>query len=153
MCGRKKCLITIAFLILRCFRCQAINSNLLSRYCLSGKLSFKEEDKRVNIFPRGINSKVKRLVFEPVYYDVWIEYDIHWATGTPSSDGFMPFPKAVAQSEKKTTPSRIWTSLPDSISYVVNNVSRPYGNLLSFLLRCGTRTYERGTQWDSNSLV
>ena len=28
-----------------------------------------------------------------------------------------------------------------------------YGNLLSFLLRCGTRPYERGTQWDSNSLV
>ena len=27
------------------------------------------------------------------------------------------------------------------------------GNLLSFLLRCGTRPYERGTQWDSNSLV
>ena len=26
------------------------------------------------------------------------------------------------------------------------------GNLLSFLLRCGTRPYERGTQWDSNSL-
>ena len=26
-------------------------------------------------------------------------------------------------------------------------------NLLSFLLRCGTRPYERGTQWDSNSLV
>ena len=25
--------------------------------------------------------------------------------------------------------------------------------LLSFLLRCGTRPYERGTQWDSNSLV
>ena len=24
-------------------------------------------------------------------------------------------------------------------------------NLLSFLLRCGTRPYERGTQWDSNS--
>ena len=23
------------------------------------------------------------------------------------------------------------------------------GNLLSFLLRCGTRPYERGTQWDS----
>ena len=28
-----------------------------------------------------------------------------------------------------------------------------YSNLLSFLLRCGTRPYERGTQWDSNSLV
>ena len=28
-----------------------------------------------------------------------------------------------------------------------------FGNLLSFLLRCGTRPYERGTQWDSNSLV
>ena len=27
------------------------------------------------------------------------------------------------------------------------------GNLLSFLLRCGTRPYERGTQWDLNSLV
>ena len=27
------------------------------------------------------------------------------------------------------------------------------GNLLSFLLRCGTRPYKRGTQWDSNSLV
>ena len=27
------------------------------------------------------------------------------------------------------------------------------GNLLSFLLRCGTRPYERGTQWDSKSLV
>ena len=27
------------------------------------------------------------------------------------------------------------------------------GNLLSFLLRCSTRPYERGTQWDSNSLV
>ena len=27
------------------------------------------------------------------------------------------------------------------------------GNLLSFLLRCGTRPYEGGTQWDSNSLV
>ena len=26
-------------------------------------------------------------------------------------------------------------------------------NLLSFLLRCGTRTYEWGTQWNSNSLV
>ena len=26
-----------------------------------------------------------------------------------------------------------------------------YGNLLSFLLRCGTRPYERGTQWDINS--
>ena len=26
-------------------------------------------------------------------------------------------------------------------------------NLLSILLRCGTRPYERGTQWDSNSLV
>ena len=27
------------------------------------------------------------------------------------------------------------------------------GNLLSFLLRCGTRPYEWGTQKDSNSLV
>ena len=26
-------------------------------------------------------------------------------------------------------------------------------NLLSFLLRCSTRPYERGTQWDSNSFV
>ena len=28
-----------------------------------------------------------------------------------------------------------------------------YRNLLSFLIRCGTRPYERGTQWVSNSLV
>ena len=41
-----------------------------------------------------------------------------------------------------------------------SNFSRPRlkdltkgGNLLSFLLRCGTRPYERGTQWDSNSFV
>ena len=27
------------------------------------------------------------------------------------------------------------------------------GNLLSFLVRCGTTQYERGTQWDSNSLM
>ena len=30
---------------------------------------------------------------------------------------------------------------------------RVCGNLLSFLLRCGTKPYERGTQCDSNSLV
>ena len=30
---------------------------------------------------------------------------------------------------------------------------RGCGNLLSILLRCSTRPYERGTQWDSNSLV
>ena len=28
-----------------------------------------------------------------------------------------------------------------------------HGNLLSFLLRCGTRPYERGTQWDSKPLL
>ena len=28
-----------------------------------------------------------------------------------------------------------------------------FENVLSFLLRCGTRPYERGTQCDSNSLV
>ena len=32
------------------------------------------------------------------------------------------------------------------------NIEMNNGNLLSFLLRCGTRPYERGTQWDSNSL-
>ena len=33
----------------------------------------------------------------------------------------------------------------------VRKFSGQCGNLLSFLLRCGTRPYERGTQWDSNS--
>ena len=35
-------------------------------------------------------------------------------------------------------------------------ISLSNGNLLSFLLRCGTRQYERGTQWDislSNNLI
>ena len=40
-------------------------------------------------------------------------------------------------------------------TYVSTNPSTQAGcgNLLSFLLRCGTRPYEWGTQWDSNSLV
>ena len=33
------------------------------------------------------------------------------------------------------------------------NRQRQSGNLLSFLLRCGTKPYEWSTQWDSNSLV
>ena len=43
-----------------------------------------------------------------------------------------------------------------SFGWLVSNQMRynlESGNLLSFLLRCGTRPYERGTQWDSNSLV
>ena len=32
-------------------------------------------------------------------------------------------------------------------------LSSDCGNLLSFLIRCGTRPYERDTKWDSNSLV
>ena len=50
-----------------------------------------------------------------------------------------------------------WLKTDWASAYIIS--SHPHisvkscGNLLSFLLRCGTRPYERITQWDSNSLM
>ena len=37
--------------------------------------------------------------------------------------------------------------------HTISSCYQTRGNLLSLLLRCGTRSYEWGIQWDSNSLV
>ena len=37
--------------------------------------------------------------------------------------------------------------------FLLHAFIRPSSNLMSGLLRCGTRSYELGTQWESNSLV
>ena len=36
---------------------------------------------------------------------------------------------------------------------VISNGFQEYGNLLSFLLRCSTRPYERGTQWFFKNMI
>ena len=57
---------------------------------------------------------------------------------------------------KKERKNLMWkkeTEEKEHVTYQRKKSKEVCGNLLSFLLRCGTRPYERGTLWDSNSLL
>ena len=63
----------------------------------------------------------------------------------------------IVQSPTQSLEWHVWSTSSGNNNHAVHRSLSSgvsvYGNLLSFLLRCGTRPYERGTQWDSNSLV
>ena len=82
--------------------------------------------RRFITFPKGISTKgnvISRLEFELAYFETTVQHFSHYAT---------------------------W-ALPSGYSRGGKNIV--IFNLRSSLLRCGTRSNEWGTQWDSKSLL
>ena len=126
-------------------RNHARGSTKCTRICLACKM--KSEKKKQGIGKIELTSSRSWIMFD---VSMHVNYHIVWLTR------MWHFGMITSVLPEYTGDASIWvlaTYNKTSLGFRLLEKIVGEGNLLSFLLRCGTRPYERGTQWDSNSLM